>query len=138
MAVKSKKFKSDQRLRRRLRIRKKISGSQGTPRISVFKSSLHTYAQAISDENGRTLANASTLDKDVKEELGTLDAEKFGIKAKSRSLKSVAAATAVGLVLGRRLMALNVQKAVFDRSGFIFHGRVRGVAEGVRKSGVIV
>ena len=138
MAVKSKKFKNDPRIKRRLRIRKKISGTAEKPRISVFKSVLHTYAQAISDRNGRTLANASTLDKEVLDELGALDAEKFGIKSKSRSLKSVAAATAVGLVLGRRLKTVNVTSAVFDRSGFIFHGRVRGVAEGIRRSGVRV
>ena len=138
MAVKSKRFKSDPRVKRKLRIRKKISGSQEKPRISVFKSNLHTYAQAISDQSGATLANASTLDKEVKEELSGLDAEKLGIKGKARSLKSVAAATAVGLVLGRRLKALNIGVAVFDRSGFIYHGRIKGVAEGVRKSGIRV
>lgn len=138
MAGKSKMFKHDPRLKRRLRIRKKISGSQEKPRISVFKSNLHTYAQAISDLSGKTLANASTLDKEVADQLGGLDCEKLGIKGKSRSLKSVAAATAVGMVLGRRLKELNISSAVFDRSGFVFHGRVRGVAEGVRKAGVRV
>lgn len=136
MWVKSKHFKKDLRLRKKIRIRKKISGSEEKPRLSVFKSSKYTYAQVVSDISGKTLVSASTKEKEVLDQLATLDLEKFKLKAKSP--KSVAASIAVGLVLGRRLKEKKIENVVFDRNGFIFHGRIKAVAEGVREAGLKV
>jgi len=102
--------------------------------VSVFKSSQHTYAQAISDETGRTLAASSTREKQVMEEAAGLKVEE--LKTPARSTKSISAALAVGLALGRKLLEKEIKQAVFDRNGFVYHGRVKYVAEGMRKAGV--
>ncbi len=134
MYVKSKSFKKDTRLRRKIRIRKRISGVEVKPRISVFKSDKHTYAQAISDQSGITLASASTKEKDVLAKVAEVSVE--GVEFKTRTSKSVAAAWAVGMALGEKLKAKNVNEAIFDRNGFVFHGRVKAVADGARKAGI--
>ena len=106
---------------RRRRVRTAIAlKSGGRPRLSVHRSSQHIYAQIIDDTNGVTLAAASTLEKDVR---GTTGA-------------TIDAASAVGKRLAERAMAAGVSAVVFDRGGFIFHGRVKALAEGARSGGL--
>lgn len=101
-------------------MRKKVSGTPERPRVAVFRSNRHVYAQAIDDVAGHTLAAASTRDAD----------------ASGGPPGTVAAAKDVGARLGARLSARGVTVAVFDRGGFRYHGRVAAVAEGVREAGV--
>jgi large subunit ribosomal protein L18 len=117
--------KKNPRKRAKLRSRKKLLASE-RPRISVFRSSKHTYAQLISDETGKTLASASTLDTEVTALL----------KAEKKSTKSVEAAKAVGAVFAKRALAANVKEVKFDRNGFVFSGRVKALAEGAREAGL--
>ncbi len=108
------------RRRRHQRVRKKVRGSAARPRLSVFRSSRHVYAQLIDDTTGRTLAAASTMERD----------------ARSGATSTVDAAKTVGLRLGERAKASGVTEAVFDRGGFRYHGRVAAVAEGAREAGL--
>lgn len=110
------------RLRRRKSIRKRISGDASRPRLSVFRSLRHIYAQVIDDLDGTTLVAASTLDKDVANEIGELDKKD--------------AAKVVGRVLGERALSKEIGKVVFDRNGYKYHGRVRSLAEGAREAGL--
>ncbi|MEW6082474.1 MAG: 50S ribosomal protein L18 [Bacillota bacterium] len=112
------------RKRRHLRVRKKVAGTAERPRLSVFRSSRHIYAQVIADETGETLAAASTMDPEIK---GLLKAD---------STKRDAAGI-VGEVLGRRAQSKGVTQVVFDRGGYLYHGRVAALAEGARKSGLV-
>jgi large subunit ribosomal protein L18 len=112
--------KVESRTRRHRRVRKKVRGTPDRPRLSVFRSSRHVYAQVIDDINGRTLASASTMEKD----------------ARATATSTVDAAKAVGKRLGERAKAAGVTAAVFDRGGFRYHGRVAGVAEGAREAGL--
>lgn len=107
---------------RHLRIRRHIAGSELRPRLSVFRSLNHIYAQIIDDEASRTLAAASTLDAEVK---GQLEG-----KTKSE------AAELVGELVGRRAVEKGVKQVVFDRSGYLYTGRVQKLAEGARKAGL--
>jgi large subunit ribosomal protein L18 len=110
------------RRRIRYRIRKKISGTAARPRLTVFRSLKHIYAQAIDDVGGRTLAHASTRDAALRtsdEKTGTVDAAKK-----------------VGALLGEKLKSAGIETAVFDRGGFVFHGRIKALADAVRESGV--
>ena len=134
MAITAKKIKVSPRLRRKIRIRKKLSGTAERPRISVYRSDKNTYVQAVCDDTAQTIASASTVDKDVKEILASLKAE--GDSNKTRSTKGVLAAQAVGLVIAKKLKEKNFLKVVFDRNGFIYHGRIAAVAEGARKGGL--
>ncbi|MBT8373211.1 MAG: 50S ribosomal protein L18 [Deltaproteobacteria bacterium] len=111
------------RIKRKKRIRKKIYGTPLRPRLSVFRSARHTYAQLVDDSTGRTLAAASTMDQQTK------DAPKFENK--------VAAANFVGKLIGERAMGKGIEKVVFDRNGFMYHGRVKSLSEGARKAGLI-
>lgn len=122
--------------RSRYRIRKKIVGTDQRPRISIFRSSKHMYAQLISDVTGVTLASAASNDKDVVAALGDIKAE--DATSESRSTKSTATARAVGVVLAKRALDKNLKKAIFDRSGYVYAGRVKALAEGVRAGGVEV
>jgi large subunit ribosomal protein L18 len=110
------------RERRRRRIRKRIVGSAERPRLSVFRSARHIYAQLIDDEQGRTLASASTLSKEIREK------GKVGGKT--------AVARLVGELLASRALALRVDRVVFDRGGYKFHGRVKALAAGAREKGL--
>lgn len=112
--------RQDARRRRHRRVRKKIRGTEQRPRVSVFRSNRHTYAQAIDDDAGRTLAAASTMEPDLR----------------TASSKPIETAREVGRKLAERLTAEGVQVAVFDRGGFRYHGRVAAVAEGARDSGL--
>ncbi|MEN6374834.1 MAG: 50S ribosomal protein L18 [Smithella sp.] len=104
------------------RVRGKIAGTQEKPRLSVFRSDRHIYAQAINDVQGTTLATASTLCKDL--------AEKIKGKKKSEVAKEV------GKLIATRLQALGIDKIVFDRGRFLYHGRVKALADGARETGL--
>jgi large subunit ribosomal protein L18 len=110
------------RERREKRVRSKIFGTEARPRLSVFRSARYIYVQAIADDVGKTLAQASTLDK--------------GLQESARGLKKVEAAREVGKMLARDLLSKNITEAVFDRGRFLYHGRVKCLAEGVREMGV--
>ena len=127
----AKKLKS--RERTRLRIRKKLIGHTDRPRLSVFRSSKHTYAQLVLDEKNSTLVAASTLDQDVIAKVKSLVAE---AKDSAASTKSVLAAKAVGAVIAERAMQKGVDAIVFDRGGYLYHGRVKAVADGAREAGL--
>jgi large subunit ribosomal protein L18 len=112
--------KQVRRARRRIGIRKRIIGTPERPRLSVYKSLNHMYAQIINDLDGRTLAAASTMDKSIK-------TEKTG---------NIAAAAAVGEAIAKAAKAAGVTKVVFDRGGFKYHGRVKALADAARKGGL--
>jgi len=115
-------LKKKARLKRKKRIRKHLVGTQQRPRLNVFRSSKHIYAQVIDDEQGHTLVAASSLEKTVKEQ------PKFENK--------IAAADFVGKLIGERAIKKGLKKVVFDRGGFLFHGRVKAVANGAREAGL--
>ena len=112
--------KSSARQKIRYRIRKKISGSSSAPRLSVFRSNTEIYAQLIDDNNGVTIASASSKQKDI-------TAQKAPKIEKSKM---------VGEAIARKATELGIKKVVFDRSGYIYHGRVKAVAEGAREGGL--
>jgi large subunit ribosomal protein L18 len=116
------KTRTEVRKRIRARIRKRLAGTEQKPRLAVFRSRCHIYAQVINDEAGNTLCAASSLDKELK-------------KAKPGGA-NVEAAKAVGELLARRAKERDVKKVVFDRGGFRFHGRVKALAEAARESGL--
>lgn len=134
MAIKSKKGRVSSRERTKYRIRKKVSGVEGRPRVSVFKSSRHTYVQAVLDSSGVTVAAVSTDEKAVLERAAGLSAE--GYPNDSKSSKSMLAAKAVGLILAERLKEKAISKVVFDRNGYVYHGRIQAVADGAREGGL--
>ena len=105
------------RIKKRLRIRKKVTGTAARPRLSVFKSSKNIYAQLIDDASGKTIVSASTLQDKVKE------TGKDG-------------AFSVGKLLAEKAKGKNIENVVFDRSGYIYHGRVRSLADGAREAGL--
>ena len=112
------------RKRRHVRVRAKVSGTSARPRLNVFRSSAHIYAQVIDDDRGHTLLAASDLEQDVIDRAGD------GATKTSR-------ARAVGEVIGERAKAAGIDAIVFDRGGFIYHGRVKAVAEGAREAGLV-
>ena len=109
-------------LKRKKRVRKKIFGSQDRPRLSVFRSARHIYAQIVVDTTGHTVVSASTIDKEA------LGHPKFESK--------VEAATFVGKLVAQRAVEKGISKVVFDRNGFSYHGRVQAVAAGAREGGL--
>ncbi len=111
---------AERRYRRHLRVRQKVSGTGARPRLVVFRSLKHIYAQLVDDDQGKTLAAVSDLTEG-------LVREKPG---------KVGAALAVGHLLAQRATALGVKKVVFDRAGYLYHGRIRAVADGARKGGL--
>jgi large subunit ribosomal protein L18 len=133
MATHGKKIANTSRQRRKLRIRKKVAGTVEKPRLSIFRSSKHTYAQVIADDGHRTIASASTLDKEVQAAVAKLAK---GQESSKESSKSVLAARAVGMVLAERAKAASVGQVVFDRNGFLFAGRVKALADGAREGGL--
>lgn len=110
------------RLKRKKRVRKNILGDSDRPRLSVFKSSRHIYAQIIDDRKGQTLTAASTMSKQLRSEISTL--------------KKIEAAKLVGKLLAERAKALGIAKVAFDRGGFLYHGRVKELAESCREYGL--
>lgn len=110
------------RSKRKLRVRKKISGTAVRPRLSVFRSASHIYVQAIDDVAKATLAEASSL-------AGELTGD-------DKKLKKMEMAKSVGMLLGRRLQEKGITDAVFDRGRFLYHGRIKSLADGARESGL--
>lgn len=110
------------RVRRHHRVRRKIFGTSERPRLAVFRSMEHIYAQIIDDVQRRTLAAASTLEPEIRD----------GLAGKTKS----AQAKVVGTILGERAKALGIDKVVFDRGGFLYHGRVEELANAARQSGL--
>jgi large subunit ribosomal protein L18 len=117
------KTKAEKRQVRRYRIRKKVHGEAERPRISVYRSLNHIYAQLVDDVGGRTLAMAS----DALPEIAARAGEGKG---------KVGRAKAVGIVLAERAKALGITRACFDRGGYLYHGRVKALAEGAREGGL--
>jgi len=112
--------KEEGRARRKRRIRKKVSGNGDRPRVSVFRSSKHIYVQAIDDSKGATVATVSTLSDGLKGLEGTKTDE----------------AKAVGAALARVLKDKGIESVIFDRNGYLYHGRVKALAEGAREAGL--
>ena len=110
------------RQRRHRRVRKRVQGAAERPRLCVFRSARHIYAQVIDDDSGRTLAAAGSHEKEL--------------LAEGQSRSNAAAATAVGKLVGERAKAAGVGRVVFDRGGYLYHGRVRALAEGAREAGL--
>ena len=114
--------RQEARLKRRKRIRKKISGSPERPRLSVFRSSKHIYAQVIDDLNGVTLVTASTLSP--------------GIRGQEKVKGKIEDAKRVGKMIANKAKAQGITRVVFDRNGFMYHGRVRAFAAAAREAGL--
>ena len=111
----------DARVRRHKRVRKQIAGSAGRPRLAAFRSSKHFVMQVIDDDTGRTLAAASTHEAEIKPAGAT---------------GSVAAAARVGTLVAERAKAAGIEKVVFDRGGFLYHGRIAAAADAAREAGL--
>jgi large subunit ribosomal protein L18 len=120
MAAKNKKTAS--RLRRKRSVRKRLTGTTARPRLSVFRSNTHIYAQVIDDDKGVTLASASTLSKEIRDDAG--------------DKKKTELAGLVGTLIAARCKEKKIGTVVFDRNGFIYHGRVKAVADAAREGGL--
>ena len=119
------KTREDRRLRIQLRQRKRISGTTERPRLSVFRSVTHIYAQVIDDLKGQTLVSASSVEPALK--------GAFAKEVRGGNLKG---AEAIGKVIAERSIEKGIKRVVFDRSGFLYHGRIRAVADAARKAGL--
>jgi len=108
------------RFKRKKRIRSRIEGSVERPRLSVFRSNKHLYAQLVDDTKGHTLVAASTLEEDLKEKLGG----------------TIEGAKTLGNLIAKRALAKKISMVVFDRSGYLYHGRIKAVADAAREGGL--
>lgn len=113
----------DNRLKKKIRIHKKIRGTAECPRLVVFRSAKHAYAQIIDDLSGKTLLSVSTLSKDLQEAVKSAKSpvERFKL---------------VGNIIAKKALEKNITKVVFDRNGYLYHGRVKALAEGAREGGL--
>jgi large subunit ribosomal protein L18 len=118
----AKESRLEARRRRHARVRRKVVGTAERPRLSVFRSLQHIYAQVIDDSTGRTLVSASTLDSKLREDIGKLEVHEQ--------------AKAVGRAIAERAKAAGIEQVVFDRSGYPYHGRIKAVADGSREGGL--
>ena len=118
----SKKNKNSERLIRHKRVRTKISGTAARPRLAVYRSTNHIYAQVIDDAAQKTLSAASTVEKEV--------------AAKVKGLNKTDAAKVVGAAVAKKALELNISEVVFDRGGYVYTGRVQALAEGAREAGL--
>ena len=118
----SKKSRKEVRVKKHMRLRNRISGTASTPRLAVFRSNNHMYAQIIDDVAQRTLVSASTTQAEVKEDL--------------EKTNDVAAAAKVGTVIAKRALEAGITEVVFDRGGFIYHGKVKALADAAREAGL--
>ncbi len=118
----SKESRSKVRAKKHMRIRNRFSGTAERPRLAVFRSNKHVYAQVIDDVNGTTLVSASTLEKDIKAELKNTD--------------DIEAAIKVGDVVAKRALEKGIKAVVFDRGGYIYHGKVKALADAAREAGL--
>ena len=119
------KTKEDRRRRIQLRQRKRIAGTQERPRLTVFRSVSHIYAQVVDDLNGKTLVSASSVEPSIK-----------GAFAKDVRGGNLKGAETIGEVIAKRSIEKGIKRVVFDRSGFLYHGRIRAVADAARKAGL--
>ena len=119
------KTKEDRRDRIKHRLRKRIRGSEQRPRLTVYRSVAHIYVQVVDDMTGRTIASASSVEPSLK-----------GTFAKQAKGGNVAGAQAVGKTIAQRLMEKGVKRIVFDRNGFLYHGRIKAVADAAREAGL--
>lgn len=110
------------KIKRKKRVRAKISGTQARPRLSVFRSAKQIYVQAIADDIGQTLTEASSLSKEIKDNLG--------------ELKKVDVAREVGKLISKKLQDIGISQIVFDRGGYLYHGRIKALTEAARESGL--
>ena len=118
----SKKSRSEVRVKKHMRLRNRFAGTAQRPRLAVFRSNNHMYAQIIDDSVGHTLAAASTAEKAVKAEL--------------EKTNNVAAAAYVGTVIAKRALEKGIEEVVFDRGGFLYHGKVQALADAAREAGL--
>ena len=114
--------RSKVRVKKHMKIRNKISGTAARPRLAVFRSNEHIYAQIIDDVKGNTLVAASTVEKAIKETL--------------EKTNDVAAATAVGEAIAKKAIEKGIEAVVFDRGGFIYHGKIKALADAAREAGL--
>ena len=114
--------RAEKRATRRHRVRRKVRGSNERPRLSVYRSLHHIYAQVVSDESGNTLVTASTATPGLRDEL--------------KGKRNVAAAKAVGKAVAQRCLEKGISEVVFDRNGFLYHGRVKALADAAREAGL--
>lgn len=114
--------KSEARLKRKVRVRKKVRGTTSRPRLNVFKSAKHIYAQLIDDAKGTTLLAVSTVNDDVSTDL--------------KYTGNIEAARKVGAAIAAKAISLDIKEVVFDRNGFLYHGRVQALAESARENGL--
>ena len=119
------KTKDDRRQRIKYRIRRRVSGSVERPRLTIFRSVAHMYVQVVDDMTGRTIASASTVEPTVK-----------GAMKKAERGGNIAGAKAIGKTIAERLIDKGVKRVVFDRNGFLYHGRVKAVADAAREAGL--
>ena len=119
------KTKDDRCQRIRYRIRRRVSGSVERPRLTIFRSVSHMYVQVVDDASGKTIASASTVEPSVK-----------GALAKKATGGNVEGAKAIGKTIAERLIEKGVKRVVFDRNGFLYHGRVKAVADAAREAGL--
>ena len=117
-----KESRQEIRAKKHLKIRNRFNGTAERPRLAVFRSNYHVYAQVIDDEAGKTLVSASTLEKDIKAELKNTD--------------NVEAAAYIGDVVAKRAIEKGIKTVVFDRAGYIYHGKVEALADAARKAGL--
>jgi large subunit ribosomal protein L18 len=119
----AKETRRESRQRRHERVRRKVAGSANRPRLNVFRSLQHVYVQVIDDETGRTLVSASTIDRQLREQMAALPANER--------------AKAVGRAIAERARAQGIESVVFDRGGYPYHGQVKAVADGSREGGLV-
>jgi large subunit ribosomal protein L18 len=115
--------RAEARLRRKKRVRSRLKGTPDKPRLSVFKSARHIYAQIIDDSTARTLAEASSLSKDIKPQIRGKGGNKDG-------------ATLIGDFIAKRALEKGIKRVIFDRNGFLYHGRIKALAEAARQNGL--
>ena len=118
----SKESRQEIRAKKHMKIRNRFSGTAERPRLAVFRSNNHVYAQVIDDVAGKTLVSASTLEKDIKAELKNTD--------------DIEAATKIGDVVAKRALEKGIKAVVFDRGGYIYHGKVKALADAAREAGL--
>ena len=118
----SKESRQEIRVKKHMKIRNRFSGTAERPRLAVFRSNSHVYAQVIDDVAGKTIVSASTLEKDIKAELKNTD--------------DIEAATKVGDVVAKRALEKGIKAVVFDRGGYIYHGKVKALADAAREAGL--
>ncbi len=119
----SKKSRAEMRVKKHMRIRNRFSGTAQRPRLAVFRSNNHMYAQIIDDTVGNTLVAACTVEKEVKAEL--------------KKTNDVEAAAYLGKVIAKRAMDKGITEVVFDRGGFLYHGKIAALAEAAREAGLV-